>query len=42
MTGRQAWIGLTALFLTLVSPSQAREIWTEGVPDPYFEHFLDF
>ena len=42
MTGRQAWIGLTALLLTLVSPSQAREIWTEGVPDPYFEHFLDF
>lgn len=42
MTGRQAWIGLTALLLTLVSPLQAREIWTEGVPDPYFEHFLDF
>ena len=42
MTGGQAWIGLTALFLTLVSPLQAREIWTEGVPDPYFEHFLDF
>ncbi|WP_421710476.1 hypothetical protein [Alcanivorax sp.] len=42
MTGRQAWIGLTALLITLVSPLQAREIWTEGVPDPYFEHFLDF
>lgn len=42
MIGRQAWIGLTALFLTLVSPLQAREIWTDGVPDAYFKHFLDF
>lgn len=42
MIARQAWIGFTALFLTLVSPLQAREIWTEGVPDAYFEHFLDF
>lgn len=42
MIGRQALIGLTTLFLTLVSPLQAREIWTEGVPDAYFKHFLDF
>ena len=42
MIGRQAWIGLIALFFTLPSPSQAREIWTDGVPDAYFQHFLDF
>lgn len=42
MTARQAWIGLITLLISLGSPLQAREIWTDGVPDAYFQHFLDF
>ncbi|MZR63972.1 hypothetical protein [Alcanivorax sp. DP30] len=42
MTARQAWIGLIALLISLGSPLQAREIWTDGVPDAYFQHFIDF
>lgn len=42
MTARQAWIGLIAVLISLGNPLQAREIWTEGVPDAYFQHFIDF
>ncbi|MCG8393072.1 MAG: hypothetical protein MI745_08310 [Pseudomonadales bacterium] len=42
MIGRQAWLALALLIISATSPLQAREIWEEGVPDAYFEHFLDF
>ena len=42
MTARQAWIALITLMISLGNPLQAREIWTEGVPDAYFQHFIDF
>lgn len=42
MTGKQAAIAALAVLLHLPSFAQAREIWEEGVPEPYFQHFLDF
>ena len=42
MTGRQGWIGVIALLLSVTSPLKAREIWTDGVPDAYFKHFVEF
>lgn len=42
MTARQAWIGLITVLISLGNPLQAREIWTDGVPDAYFQHFLEF
>lgn len=42
MTARQAWIGLITLMISLGNPLHAREIWTDGVPDAYFQHFIDF
>ncbi|EKF75616.1 hypothetical protein A11A3_02067 [Alcanivorax hongdengensis A-11-3] len=42
MIGKQGLSLLLALLLSFAASSQAREIWTQGVPEPYFKHFLDF
>ncbi|MDX1803239.1 MAG: hypothetical protein R3292_04105 [Alcanivorax sp.] len=42
MIGRQAFFALTLALLGLGSQAYSREIWKQGVPEPYFKHFVDF